>query len=171
VTPRRFSARDYRCDAVTLAPKLLGKILCRMRGGKVTRLRITETEAYYGEADTACHASRGRTERTKIMYLAGGHAYIYLCYGVHWLLNIVSGPADFPEAVLIRGVEGYNGPGKLTKALDINRALNGENLAESDNLWIENDGRRPKYRALTRVGIDYAAEKDRNLLWRFVADS
>jgi DNA-3-methyladenine glycosylase len=168
VTSRRLSLRDYKRDAVTLAPKLLGTILCRKRGENLTRLRITETEAYYGEADTACHASKGRTERTKIMYLPGGYAYIYLCYGIHWMLNIVSGPADHPEAVLIRGVEGYNGPGKLTKALDIDRALNGENLAESDSLWIEDDNCRPAYRALTRVGIDYAAEEDRKCLWRFV---
>jgi DNA-3-methyladenine glycosylase len=168
-TPRRLSVRDYQHDAVTLAPALLGKTLCRRRGENLTRLRITETEAYYGEADTACHACKGRTARTSVMYLPGGHAYVYLCYGIHWMLNIVSGPADHPEAVLIRGVEGYNGPGKLTRALGIGGALNSENLIESENLWIEDDGRRPVYRALTRVGIDYAAEEDRNRLWRFVS--
>jgi DNA-3-methyladenine glycosylase len=169
MTPRRLSSRDYKRDAVTLAPALLGKTLCRKRGEYLTCLRITETEAYYGEADTACHASKGRTARTSVMYLSGGHAYIYLCYGIHWMLNIVSGPVDHPEAVLIRGVEGYNGPGKLTRRLDIDGALNGENLTESDSLWIEDDGRRPVYQALPRIGIDYAAEEDRNRLWRFVS--
>jgi DNA-3-methyladenine glycosylase len=87
------------------------------------------------------------------------------------MLNIVSGPAEFPEAVLIRGVEGFNGPGKLTKALDINKVLNGENLAKSDSLWIEDDGLTPAYRAAKRIGIDYASDEDKNRLWRFIADT
>jgi len=165
--PRRLSARDYRKDAVTLAQKLLGKLLCRKKGNKLIKLRITETEAYYGEGDTACHAHKGKTERTRIMYETGGHAYIYLCYGVHWLLNVVSGTEDFPEAVLIRGVEGFDGPGKLTKQLQINKTLNGENLVESKHLWIEDDGKRPSFDASKRVGIDYASEEDKNRLWRF----
>ena len=169
-TPRRLSARDYRKDAVTLAPRLLGKLLCRKTGRKTVKLRITETEAYYGEDDTACHASKGKTERTRIMYEDGGHAYIYLCYGVHWLLNVVSGKRNFPEAVLIRGVEGFEGPGKLTKQLQINKSLNGENLAESNQLWIEDDGRRPVFLAAKRIGIDYASAKDKNRLWRFTAE-
>jgi len=165
--PRRLSARDYRKDAVTLAQKLLGKLLCRKTGNKLIKLRITETEAYYGEGDTACHAHKGKTERTRIMYEAGGHAYIYLCYGVHWLLNVVSGTAGFPEAVLIRGVEEFGGPGKLTKRLKIDKTLNGENLTESSHLWIEDDGKRPSFTASKRVGIDYASEEDKNRLWRF----
>jgi len=165
--PRRLCARDYRKDAVTLAPKLLGKLLCRKAGRRLIKLRITETEAYYGEADTACHAHKGKTERTRIMYEAGGHAYIYLCYGVHWLLNVVSGAEGFPEAVLIRGVQGYGGPGKLTKQLQIDKTLNSENLAESKRLWIEDDGTRPSFTTLKRVGIDYASEEDKNRLWRF----
>jgi len=167
-TPRRLSVRDYRKDAVTLAPKLLGKLLCRKTGRKIIKLRITETEAYFGEDDTACHAHKGKTERTAIMYEDGGHAYIYLCYGVHWLLNVVSGKKDFPEAVLIRGVEGFSGPGKLTKQLQIDKSLNGENLAESNRLWIEDDGVRPAFTAAKRVGIDYASEQDKNRLWRFL---
>jgi DNA-3-methyladenine glycosylase len=103
------------------------------------------------------------------MYGAGGFAYIYLCYGIHWLLNVVSGPAGFPEAVLIRGVEGFDGPGKLTKALDIGKELKGENLTLSKRLWIEDDGYKPLFRATKRIGIDNAAEKDRNRLWRFLA--
>ena len=168
---RRFSVRDYCNDAVTLAPKLLGKLLCRKTGRKILRLRITETEAYYGEDDTACHAHKGKTERTAIMYENGGHAYIYLCYGVHWLLNVVSGKKDFPEAVLIRGVEGFPGPGKLTKQLQIDKSLNGENLAVSKRLWIEDDGSRPVFRPTKRIGIDYASERDKNRLWRFTVDN
>ena len=168
-TPRRLSARDYRKDAVTLAQKLLGKLLCRKIGRKIIKLRITETEAYYGEEDTACHAHKGKTQRTGIMYEDGGRAYIYLCYGVHWLLNVVSGKKDFPEAVLIRGVETFCGPGKLTKPLQIDKSLNGENLAESDRLWIEDDGRRPSFKTAKRIGIDYASEPDKNRLWRFIS--
>jgi DNA-3-methyladenine glycosylase len=164
---RRLNSDDYSKDAVSLAPELLGKLLCRKMGAKLVRLRITETESYYGEDDTACHAHKGKTKRTSIMYLEGGHAYIYLCYGVHWLLNVVTGKRDFPEAVLIRGVEGFDGPGKLTKALSIGKELNGENLAGSKKLWIEDDGTRPAWQASKRIGINYASEEDKNRLWRF----
>ena len=167
-TPRRLSARDYGKDAVTLAQYLLGKNLCRKTGRKILKLRITETEAYYGEDDTACHAHKGKTDRTAVMYEDGGHAYIYLCYGVHWLLNVVSGKKDFPEAVLIRGVEGFNGPGKLTKQLQIDKSLNKESMVQSGQLWIEDDGTKPAFSAAKRIGIDYASEKDKNRLWRFV---
>jgi DNA-3-methyladenine glycosylase len=168
--PRRLVAEDYRKDAVSLAKELLGKRLCKKTGRKVTKLRITETEAYYGEDDTACHAHKGKTVRTSIMYLEGGHAYIYLCYGIHWLLNIVSGKEDFPEAVLIRSLEGFNGPGKLTKAFGIDKKLNGENLAESNQLWVEDSGEKCHFKASKRIGIGYASEKDKNRLWRFTAE-
>lgn len=148
---------------------LLGKLLCRNIGGQVTKLRILETECYYGEEDTACHAHKGKTERTKIMYDSGGFAYVYLCYGIHNLLNIVTGHEGFPEAVLIRGVENCSGPGRLTKLLKIDRMLNGENLISSDRLWLEDDGYAPEHEVSRRVGIDYASEKYRNMLWRFTA--
>jgi DNA-3-methyladenine glycosylase len=171
MTPRKLTVRDYRKDAVTLAPKLLGKLLCRKIGNKIIKRRITETEAYCGEADTACHAHKGKTERTRIMYEDGGHAYIYLCYGVHWLLNVVTGKKDFPEAVLVRGVEGFEGPGKLTKHLQIDKTLNGENIADSKRLWIEDDGKRLSFTASRRIGIDYASDADKNRLWRFTVDA
>ena len=109
------------------------------------------------------------TSRNKVMYSEGGVAYVYLCYGIHSMLNIVSGIEGFPEAVLIRGVEGHNGPGKLTKALGIDRTLNGEDLINSDALWLEDDGFKPEYTIGKRIGIDYADEKDKNILWRFTA--
>jgi DNA-3-methyladenine glycosylase len=164
----KLSDDFYIKSAIELAPRLLGKLLCRKLNDEVFKYRITETEAYYGEDDTACHAHKGKTQRTKIMYEQGGQAYIYLCYGIHNLLNIVSGEKDFPEAVLIRGVDGYDGPGKLTKALKIERSLNGENLSKSDNLWLEDDGYMPKYKTAKRVGIDYATEEYKNKLWRFI---
>ena len=163
----RLDADFYRQPALTLAPALLGKLLCRAVDGEVRKLRITETECYCGECDTACHAHKGKTERTKVIYREGGCAYIYLCYGIHNLLNVVSGKEDFPEAVLIRGVEGFYGPGRLTKTLDIDRTLNGEDLVTSRQLWLEDDGTFPEYEAATRIGIEYATEEYREKLWRF----
>ena len=165
--PRRLT--DFSADAVALAPRLLGKFLCRrLEDGTVLRRRITETEAYFGEEDTACHAHRGRTPRTDVLYEPGGCAYVYLCYGMHDLLNVVTGPKDHPEAVLIRGVEGADGPGKLTKLLHITRAFNRVNLATSANLWLEDDGFAPKFRRTPRIGIAYAAVRDQRRKWRFV---
>jgi DNA-3-methyladenine glycosylase len=192
MTGKRLTAADYRGTAPEMAPRLLGKLICRriddrdtalIRGhpagrngaasinaaesGAIMYTRITETEAYYGQNDSACHARFGRTPRTAVMFKPGGFAYIYLCYGIHWMLNIVTGPEDFPEAVLIRGVEGFPGPGRLTKALFIDGSLNGENLAVSETLWIEDDGQRPEYLAGPRTGIGYAAPEDQALPWRF----
>ena len=166
--PRRLTQSFYRLPVLEAAPLLLGKLLCRNIGGRVTKLRITETEAYRGEEDTACHARHGRTQRTAPLYAPGGIAYVYLCYGVHSLLNVVTGEGGFPEAALIRGVEGYDGPGKLTKFLSIDRSLNGENLITSNKLWLEDDGHAPEYTAKPRIGIDYACDKYRNIEWRFV---
>ena len=129
-----------------------------------------ETECYYSEEDTACHASKGKTDRTRVLYEKGGTAYVYLCYGMHSLFNVVSGKEGFPEAVLIRGVEGYNGPGKLTKVMQITRELNKEDLAMSKRLWLEDDGYVPPYRTDKRVGIDYATPEYRDILWRYIVD-
>jgi len=154
-------------SAIELAPVLLGKILCRRQNDEILRYRITETECYVAN-DTACHAHRGKTPRNSVMFEAGGAVYVYLCYGIHNLLNVVTGKIGEPEAVLIRGVEGFNGPGKLTKAMDIDRNLNGVDLIISEELWIEDDGVQFEYAATPRIGIDYASEADRARLWRFV---
>jgi len=154
-------------SAIELAPILLGKILCRKLNDEVLRYRITETECYAAN-DTACHAYRGKTLRNSVMYEIGGMTYIYLCYGIHNLLNVVTGESGNPEAVLIRGVEGFDGPGKLTKAMKIDRSLNGFDLTLSEELWIEDDGVQYKYIATPRIGIDYADEEDKARLWRFV---
>ncbi len=160
---------DFSADAVALAPRLLGKFLCRqLEDGTVLRRRITETEAYFGEEDTACHAHRGRTPRTDVLYEPGGCAYVYLCYGMHDLFNVVTGPKGHPEAVLIRGVEGADGPGKLTKLLHITRAFNRVRLAPPSGLWLEDDGFAPKYRRTPRIGIAYASTRDQRRKWRFV---
>ena len=158
----------YIEDAETLAPRLLGKILVRRTPSGIIRAAITETECYKGTDDTACHASRGKTARTSVMFEEGGRAYVYLCYGMHNMLNIVTGAQGEPQAVLIRSLAKVQGPGRLTKAMDITRELNGEILYESDRLWLE-DGESLEYTQTPRIGIDYADKKDRERLWRYIA--
>ena len=105
---RRLKRDVLEQPATRLAPELLGMLLCRKTQQGVLKYRIMETECYFGEEDTACHASKGKTDRTKVLYEKGGTAYVYLCYGIHCLFNVVSGRQGHPEAVLIRGVIGYN---------------------------------------------------------------
>ena len=166
-----LKASYFKRPATELAPDLLGKLLCRrLPDGTVLRRRIVETECYFGEEDTACHAHKGRTPRTDTLYQQGGIAYVYLCYGIHSLLNIVTGEQDHPEAVLIRGVEGAIGPGRVTKALGITCAENRMALTPENGLWIEDDGTLPpELAAGPRVGIDYAEERDRQRPWRYIA--
>ena len=103
------------------------------------------------------------------MFDEGGRTYIYLCYGIHNLLNITTGRVGHPEAVLIRGIEGAQGPGRVTKYLDIDRELNKISVCDKDGIiWLEDDGYKPKITRSKRVGIDYADKKDREILWRFL---
>lgn len=155
-------------DALDVAPELVGKVLVRtLPEGEELRLVITETEAYRGEEDTACHAHKGRTKRTEMLYRSGGTVYVYLCYGVHWLLNVITGPEDFPQGVLIRACEGFEGPGKLTKKLGITGEFNGIDIVTSELLRIEDEGGSVDIITDKRVGIAYADEVDRERLWRF----
>lgn len=163
-----------RNDTVALARELLGKLLVR-RGpdGREERRRIREVEAYHGADDLACHASKGRTARTEVMFRPGGCWYVYLCYGVHEMLNLVTGPAEWPAAILIRGVEGTVGPGRLTKAFGIDRSLNTLPAAETSGLWLEDDGVvvPPRWvRATPRIGVDYAGPVWAAKPWRFLYD-
>lgn len=161
---------------VALARWLLGKHLCRRLpdGSEDARL-ITETEAYHGESDLACHARAGRTKRTQVMYGLGGVWYVYLCYGIHEMLNLVVGPADFPAAILIRGVEGAIGPGRVTKALSIDRQLNAASATNpTSGLWLEDRGVRIPRRLITttpRIGIYYAGPIWSAKHWRFTFDA
>ena len=123
-------------------------------------------QSYCGEDDTACHAHKGRTKRTEVMYMEAGTIYIYLCYGVHWLLNIVTGDVEDPQAVLIRACVGAAGPGKLTKALQITGDLNRGSVL-GDEVWVEDDGFDCCVTTGKRVGISYAAKEDQDKLWRF----
>lgn len=158
----------FQKDVLEVAPFLLGKKIVCSTSGKTTSHIITEVEAYRGEEDKACHASKGRTKRTEVMFRAGGILYIYLIYGMYYMLNIVTGKKENPQAVLIRGIENFDGPGKLTKALQIDKSYNGEDLATSDRIWIENGLKDISYHCYPRVGIDYAGEEWKNKPWRFV---
>ena len=163
--------RDFfRQDATVLAPALLGKILVRtLPDGTQLRFRISETEAYCGTEDTACHAHRGRTQRSDVLWRDGGTIYVYLCYGIHWMLNVVSGTEGDAQAVLIRGCFEAQGPGRLTKALRIDGSLNGQDILVCSGLRLEDDGKEVDITYGKRVGIDYADERDRERLWRYTA--
>ncbi len=172
----RLKKGFYHRDVLRIAPELLGKVLARRYDdGYVTRFVITEVEAYRGEEDLACHASKGRTKRTEVMYHSGGKVYVYFVYGMHWLINVVTGKEGEPQAVLIRSVveyangRHYKGPGRVGKILKLDRSFYGEDLLKSKRIWIEesSDTKKPKYLKTKRIGVSYAkewAEKE----WRFV---
>lgn len=159
---------------VALARWLLGKHLVRrFDDGRVEARLITETEAYDGERDLACHARAGRTGRTDVMYGAGGVWYVYLCYGIHEMLNLVVGPEDWPAAILIRGLEGAIGPGRVTKTLEIGRRLNRAPAIEVSGLWLEDRGVRVPaalIKTTPRIGVDYAGPVWSAKPWRFTFD-
>lgn len=155
-------------DCLQVAPGLVGKIIAHKIDGEILRLRVTETEAYRGCEDSACHAYRGKTERNKLLWEKPGTVYVYLCYGIHWLLNAITGSEGQPQGVLIRACEGYGGPGKLTKRLQIDKTLNGDSFVTSERIWFEDDGLHPEICTAKRVGIGYATQEDQDRLWRFI---
>jgi DNA-3-methyladenine glycosylase len=177
----------HRKKVTTISRDLLGKALITKVKGQVSSGIIVETEAYSWK-ERGCHAYNGRkTLRNEVMFDAGGKVYVYLCYGIHHLFNVVTNREGIAEAVLVRAVEPLegielmmkrrrdvpvhqltSGPGKLTRALGIDRSWNGKVLW-NDDVWIEDIGRKVSARQLEvskRIGIDYAGE-DANLLWRF----
>lgn len=164
----RLDDRFFHRPCLEVARDLVGKVLVHRAGEQVLKLRISETESYCGEADTACHAHKGRTKRTEVLWMESGTVYLYLCYGMHWLLNIVTGEENDPQAVLIRACVDAEGPGKLTKKLGINGELNRSSILTSDRLWIEDDGFRCEVKIDKRVGIGYASQEDQDRLWRFI---
>ena len=166
---KRLEIGFYKQDAVTVAEKLLGNILVR-RGddGIESRYRITETEAYFGEVDKACHASKGRTPRTEIMFSEGGKVYVYLIYGMYWMLNVVTGNENHPQAVLIRGIDTIKGSGKVGRELKIDKTIYGENLITSTKIWIEDAEEIIDFQTAPRIGIDYAGDEWKNKPWRFI---
>jgi DNA-3-methyladenine glycosylase len=166
--PRDFFDRP----ADRVARELLGCRLAVKRGdGRVSRHVVFETEAYLGGHDLACHGSRGMTPRNAVMFGPAGVWYVYLCYGIHWMLNVVTGGEGVPAAVLIRGVGEHVGPGRLTRALGIDRGFAGRPAARATGLWFES-GRPvpPRLVARTpRIGVGYAGDWAAKPL-RFVLD-
>ena len=170
----------FNQDTNIVAKKLLGKFLVRKIGNKKIAVMITETESYDGLSDKASHASKGRTKRTEVMFSHPGIFYVYLCYGMYYMLNVVTKEHDYPAAVLIRGglflekeenglapleiararsVRFLTGPGKLTKFLNIGKTINSKKLGKSTKLWFEDRGVRiseKKVLATPRIGVHYA---------------
>ena len=164
----KLTADFFENDALWVAENLLGKKLVRrFDDGRVEQYTITETEAYCGEEDLACHASKGRTPRTEVMYHAGGKIYVYFIYGMYWLLNFVTSTENHPQAVLIRGLENINGPGKVGKILQLDKSFYDENACVSNRLWIEDAPKITEYQTSPRIGVHYAGEIWANKLWRF----
>ena len=197
VLDNKLSMELYNTDAVSLARELLGKVLVTCADGEVTAGVITETEAYMGKNDRACHAYGGRrTARTETMYLPGGHAYVYLIYGMYYCMNVVAAEEDDPQAVLVRGIlpiygvdtmisrrkvgaksvsakkyvaeKLVDGPGKLCRAMAIDRSMDACRL-DSDRIYICDAGFKLTGEAMAspRINIDYAGE-DVLKPWRFL---
>ena len=172
---RRIGLGFYRRDTLEVARDLLGRVLCRrLPDGSVLRGRLVEVEAYDGPSDRACHAWRGMTRRNAPLFGPGGLAYVYLVYGVHHLLNVVTGPKDYPAAVLLRAAESptegvsASGPGRLTRAFRVDLALDRAPFAGPE-LWLENGSPLPDSRTgrTARIGVDYAGSWARRR-FRFV---
>lgn len=164
----RLLRNFYENDISQVAPALIGKSLVIRKNDITFPYVITEVEAYGGSEDDASHARFGKTKRNRIMFSKGGYVYVYLIYGIHWMLNIVTGPEDQPQAILIRGLEGIEGPGKVAKQLDIDKTFYGEDLTLSKRIWIENNNEKVSFIQKPRLGIDYACEHWRNIKWRYI---
>lgn len=166
--PGRLNKHYFTRDVLEVAPDLLAKVIVvKGNDNQERRFVITETEAYRGSEDLACHASKGRTLRTEVMYSEGGRLYVYFVYGMYWMLNIVTGAEDDPQAVLIRGLDECSGPGRVARLLGIDRSFYGEDLSTSGRIWIEDTGDLPVYRTGPRIGINYAGEHWKNKPWRY----
>lgn len=173
-TQRRVLPRSYfNHSTVQVARSLIGKYLVRVIDGRILAGKIVEVEAYVGSKDRACHASKGRTQRTEVMFGPAGVAYVYLIYGIYHCLNVVTEREEFPSAVLIRAIEIdgelIDGPGRLCRALEVDRRLNRVDLTTGESLWFEDRGEvvgRGTVDAYPRIGVDYAG-KWAERLWRF----
>lgn len=164
----KLDSKFFKRDASIVAEELIGKLLVRKCLDGIKKYRITEIEIYKGEEDSASHARFGKTNRNYVMYKNGGYIYIYMCYGLHYMLNIVTGLENEPQAILIRGIEGFNGPAKLTKELIIDKKFNDTFIDNSEDLWFEDDGYKAKYKKEKRIGIEYAKEPYKSKKWRYI---
>jgi DNA-3-methyladenine glycosylase len=171
---RRVLPRIYfNRPTLTVARSLIGKYLVRAIDGRTLAGKIVEVEAYVGSQDKACHASKGRTQRTDVMFGPGGVAYVYLIYGMYHCLNVVTEREEFPSAVLIRAIEIdgelIDGPGRLCRALQIDRRFNCVDLTVGESIWFEDRGllvKKGEVGAHPRIGVDYAGEWAKKP-WRF----
>ncbi len=159
ILPQTYFSRS----TLTVARSLVGKYLVRENGKGIVAGKIIEVEAYIGPQDKACHASKGRTARTDVLFGPPGISYVYLIYGMHHCLNVVTERSEFPAAVLIRALEIdgllIDGPGRLCRALDIDRSLNRIDLTSGVHLWFEDRGEkisRGMIGTYPRIGVDYA---------------
>jgi DNA-3-methyladenine glycosylase len=174
LTAGKILTRGYfNRPTLTVARSLVGKYLIRCIDGREIAGKIVEVEAYVGSEDKACHASKGRTQRTEVMFGPAGVAYVYLIYGMYHCLNVVTEREEFPSAVLIRAIELdgelIDGPGRLCRSLQINRSLNRMDLTTGESLWFEDRGEavgRRTVGAYPRIGVDYAGTWAKKL-WRF----
>jgi len=166
----------FNRPTLEICPELLGKFLVRKKRGQVLCGLVTEVEAYVGMEDKACHAAKGKTERNKVMFEEAGLWYVYLVYGMYWMLNIVTESKDFPAAILIRAIKTdqahLKGPGKLTKTLFIDKRFNGRRAQLETGLWFEDRGVRVSPKQIKqgkRIGIGYAG-RWQHKPWRFFLD-
>ena len=175
--PDKLDCSFYQRPAIDVAKELIGTILVHRIGRKKLRSRVVETEAYVGAHDLACHASKGRTKRTEVMFGPGGHAYVYLIYGMYEMFNVVTSGADDAQAVLIRAAEpldgwqaDLSGPGKLTRAIHITREDDGRDLTGPKLYFLADPTYQPQLTTSKRIGIDYAKEWKDELLRFFDAN-
>lgn len=153
---------------VAVCQELLGKFLAIKQKWVVKKYMITDVEAYDGQEDEACHAKHGKTERNSPMFGLPGHRYVYMIYGMYSMLNIVTWPGTHPSAILIRWVQWFSGPGKLTKYIWIDKHFNAKIANEKTGLWIEDCGVKiATIHSSPRIGIDYASDKWKHKQWRF----
>jgi DNA-3-methyladenine glycosylase len=161
-----LSQQFFNRQTLGVAKDLLGKYLVRRYRRKNLALMITEVEAYDGPHDKASHASRGKTQRNSIMFGKAGRFYVYFTYGMHWMLNVVTGPERYPAAILVRAgrtSEGKDvvGPARLTKYLKVNKRFNGKSASQKTELWFENRGIKINPRWVKRgkrIGVEYAGK-------------
>ncbi len=168
---KQLPSSFFNRPTLDVAHDLIGCYLVRKRGEKIEHYMITETEAYVGPHDLACHSSKGRTKRTEIMYRPAGYIYVYFVYGIHWMLNVVTESEGYPAAVLIRGLESMKGPAILTKKLAITGAFNDTKFSKKTGLWIEareKDIPKKMIERATRIGVDYAGPIWAKKKYRFV---
>lgn len=161
----------FNRSAQVVARELLGKYLVRELNDKRIAAMITETEAYVGPHDLASHASRGLTARNAPMFGPPARWYIYFVYGMHWMLNVVTGKNGYPAAVLIRSTDIAQGPARVTKQFFIDRAFNGKKVSPESRLWIEDRGVKIARKDIVRkprIGVAYAGEKWSKAPYRFI---